>query len=167
MEYEPTDRTGGNRSSGNAPGASGAEDRRFDNTFKVITAKRTYILCAPDEEALIRWISAMRVLLQARRESGAAPSAAVPKLNPPPIGRIPATPSSTSPPSPSTSSVASFGAVQAAPNRTMPSIEAQLEEAHLVAPPTMQATGRQRSATDAAKSVLRELDQQRAASPRA
>ena len=166
MEYEPTDRTSGNRSSSNAPGASAGEDRRFDNTFKVITAKRTYILCAPDEEALIRWISAMRVLLQARRDGG-VPSSAVPKLNPPPIGRIPATPSSTSPPSPATSSVASFGAVQATPSRAMPSIEAQLEEAHLGAPPSMQATGRQRSATDAAKLALRELDQQRAASPRA
>ncbi|KIJ51431.1 hypothetical protein M422DRAFT_26849 [Sphaerobolus stellatus SS14] len=46
-------------------------------TFKIITTKRTLLLCAPSEEEEIRWLSAVRALI-ARRSGYAAVSASPP-----------------------------------------------------------------------------------------
>jgi hypothetical protein len=40
-----------------------------EHTFKIVTTKRTLLLCAPGEEDEIRWLSAVRALL-ARRDGG-------------------------------------------------------------------------------------------------
>lgn len=108
--------------------------------FKIITAKRTYIVCAPDEESLIKWISALRVLLQAKRTEGD-----LPKLVPPPIGRTPATP-------PGSSSGAAAVVANAPPRSgsgALPSIESKLEEANARPQHT-----RDRSLTNAARDAV-------------
>lgn len=48
------------------------------NSFKIITPKRTYIVCAPSEEDEIKWISSIRVLLSAHRGSPSVTEAPTP-----------------------------------------------------------------------------------------
>lgn len=45
----------------NAPGQD-------ENLFKLVTAKRTFVLCAPSEEDEIKWLAAFRALLTRQRE---------------------------------------------------------------------------------------------------
>ncbi|KIK99968.1 hypothetical protein PAXRUDRAFT_130889 [Paxillus rubicundulus Ve08.2h10] len=42
-------------------------------TFKVVTTKRTLLLCAPSEEEEIKWLSAVRALLARRTGAGVVP----------------------------------------------------------------------------------------------
>jgi hypothetical protein len=42
-------------------------------TFKIVTTKRTLILCAPSEEEEIKWLSAIRALIARRSEAGVVP----------------------------------------------------------------------------------------------
>lgn len=62
-------------------GAGGEDADGAAHTFKVITPKRTLLLCAPSEEEEIRWLSAIRALI-ARRSGTVAlslsPSGGVP-----------------------------------------------------------------------------------------
>jgi hypothetical protein len=39
------------------------------NCFKIITPSRSYVVCAPSEEEEIKWLSAIRVLLDKSRAS--------------------------------------------------------------------------------------------------
>ena len=43
------------------------------HTFKVVTTKRTLLLCAPSEEEEIKWLSAIRALLARRSGQGVVP----------------------------------------------------------------------------------------------
>ena len=43
------------------------------HTFKIVTTKRTLILCAPSEEESIKWLSAVRALIARRSEAGVVP----------------------------------------------------------------------------------------------
>jgi len=43
------------------------------NTFKIVTTKRTLLLCAPTEEDEIRWLGAIRALIARRSDSGVVP----------------------------------------------------------------------------------------------
>ena len=43
------------------------------HTFKVVTTKRTLLLCAPSEEEEIRWLSAIRALIARRSGQGVVP----------------------------------------------------------------------------------------------
>ncbi|KAH9945023.1 PH-domain-containing protein [Epithele typhae] len=43
------------------------------HTFKVVTTKRTLLLCAPSEEEEIKWLSAIRALIARRSGQGAVP----------------------------------------------------------------------------------------------
>ena len=38
-----------------------------DHTFRIVTAKRTFVLCAPSEEDEIKWLAAFRALLNRER----------------------------------------------------------------------------------------------------
>jgi pleckstrin homology domain-containing family A member 1/2 len=49
-----------------------AEESHADHTFKIVTTKRTLLLCAPSEEDEIKWLGAIRALLA--RRSGASAS---------------------------------------------------------------------------------------------
>ncbi|KAJ6624043.1 hypothetical protein B0H10DRAFT_2008293 [Mycena sp. CBHHK59/15] len=46
------------------------------NTFKIVTTKRTLLLCAPSEEDEIKWLGAIRALIARRSGSGGVPGAA-------------------------------------------------------------------------------------------
>lgn len=43
------------------------------HTFKIITTKRTLLLCAPSEDDEIKWMGAIRALIVRRNESGLVP----------------------------------------------------------------------------------------------
>lgn len=74
--------------------ASNTQDDRGDGngenyTFKVVTTKRSLLLCAPSEEEEIRWLSTVRALI-ARRSgrtemaSGGSPQQPINPNHPPP-----------------------------------------------------------------------------------
>ena len=48
------------------------------NTFKIVTTKRTLLLCAPSEEEEIKWLSAVRALIARRSGAGVVPGDATP-----------------------------------------------------------------------------------------
>ncbi|GFZ45406.1 hypothetical protein JCM24511_03132 [Saitozyma sp. JCM 24511] len=50
-------------------GPSGPAGGEGQNTFRLVTAKRTYVLCAPTEEDEIKWLAAFRALLQRERQA--------------------------------------------------------------------------------------------------
>ncbi|KIK66587.1 hypothetical protein GYMLUDRAFT_37750 [Collybiopsis luxurians FD-317 M1] len=54
------------------PNPEGAEGPSTAHTFKIITSKRTLLLCAPTEEDEIRWLGAVRALIARRSHSGEA-----------------------------------------------------------------------------------------------
>lgn len=57
--------------------AVGPVDRRMSAhgpyTFKIVTTKRTLLLCAPSEEEEIKWLSAVRALIARRTGAGVVP----------------------------------------------------------------------------------------------
>ena len=52
------------------PSSQGVESK---HTFKIVTTKRTLVLCAPSEEESIKWLSAVRALIARRSEAGVVP----------------------------------------------------------------------------------------------
>lgn len=51
--------------------SSGDQDNA--HTFKIVTTKRTLLLCAPSEEDELRWLGAVRALITRRSGSGQLP----------------------------------------------------------------------------------------------
>ncbi|KAM0791888.1 hypothetical protein ACM66B_004143 [Microbotryomycetes sp. NB124-2] len=49
-------------------GGATSSDRNYENCFKIITPKRTYLVCAPTEEDEIKWLAALQCLVA--RKSG-------------------------------------------------------------------------------------------------
>jgi len=49
------------------------EDSHGPHTFKIVTTKRTLLLCAPSEEEEIKWLSAIRALIARRSGAGVMP----------------------------------------------------------------------------------------------
>jgi hypothetical protein len=47
---------------------SQAANEENEHTFRLITAKRTFVLCAPSEEDEIKWLAGFRALLNRERE---------------------------------------------------------------------------------------------------
>lgn len=54
----------------NSQGGGGVDSK---HTFKIVTTKRTLVLCAPSEEESIKWLSAVRALIARRSEAGVVP----------------------------------------------------------------------------------------------
>ncbi|KZT29975.1 PH-domain-containing protein, partial [Neolentinus lepideus HHB14362 ss-1] len=52
------------------------EPSQRENTFQIVTTKRTLVLCAPSEEEEIKWLSAVRALIARRSGAGVVPGAA-------------------------------------------------------------------------------------------
>ncbi|GBE87849.1 PH-domain-containing protein [Sparassis crispa] len=52
-------------------------ERAHAHTFKVVTTKRTLLLCAPSEEEEIKWLSAVRALIARRSGAGVVPGDSV------------------------------------------------------------------------------------------
>ncbi|TFK33220.1 hypothetical protein BDQ12DRAFT_615588, partial [Crucibulum laeve] len=55
-----------------APSNSEGDESHGTHTFKIVTTKRTLLLCAPSEEDEIKWLGAVRALIA--RRSGSAPA---------------------------------------------------------------------------------------------
>jgi len=51
----------------------GDDESHRTNLFKIVTTKRTLLLCAPSEEDEIKWLGAVRALIARRSESGMVP----------------------------------------------------------------------------------------------
>lgn len=49
------------------------DDANDAHTFKIVTTKRTLLLCAPSEEDEIKWLGAVRALIARRSGSGGVP----------------------------------------------------------------------------------------------
>ncbi|KAJ7096532.1 pleckstrin-like protein [Mycena belliarum] len=60
----------GHGQQGSGAAAAGAEDEAAAHTFKIVTTKRTLLLCAPSEEDEIKWLGAVRALLARRSGVG-------------------------------------------------------------------------------------------------
>ncbi|EIW57280.1 PH-domain-containing protein [Trametes versicolor FP-101664 SS1] len=64
-------------------------------TFKIVTTKRTLLLCAPSEEEEIKWLSAIRALIARRSTQGVLPGDATPPVaSPSAPGQLATSPSS-------------------------------------------------------------------------
>ncbi|KAI0360194.1 PH-domain-containing protein [Trametes cingulata] len=61
-----------------------ADGAHGSHTFKVVTTKRTLLLCAPSEEEEIKWLSAIRALIARRSTQGVLPGDATPPVTSPP-----------------------------------------------------------------------------------
>ncbi|KAG7451277.1 PH domain-like protein [Guyanagaster necrorhizus] len=55
------------------PASMEPDDDHSDHTFKIVTTKRTLLLCAPNEEDEIKWLGAIRALIARRSGSGVVP----------------------------------------------------------------------------------------------
>lgn len=55
------------------PSSQGGTGVESKHTFKIVTTKRTLVLCAPSEEESIKWLSAVRALIARRSEAGVVP----------------------------------------------------------------------------------------------
>ncbi|KZT67973.1 PH-domain-containing protein [Daedalea quercina L-15889] len=62
----------------NFAGLSDGDVAHGQNTFKIVTTKRTLLLCAPSEEEEIKWLSAVRALIARRSGAGVVPGDATP-----------------------------------------------------------------------------------------
>jgi pleckstrin homology domain-containing family A member 1/2 len=54
-------------------GSDEADHTLSKHTFKIVTTKRTLVLCAPSEEEEIQWLSAVRALIARRSDAGVVP----------------------------------------------------------------------------------------------
>ena len=50
------------------------------HTFKIVTTKRTLLLCAPSEDDEIKWMGAIRALIARRTDSGLVPGQSMPPV---------------------------------------------------------------------------------------
>lgn len=55
--------------------SAGDDESHSSHMFKIVTTKRTLLLCAPSEEDEIKWLGAVRALIARRSESGVVPGA--------------------------------------------------------------------------------------------
>lgn len=141
-------------------GASAGQDQHI---IRIVTNKRRYDLCAPSEEEEIKWLAAIRALINRERErqapansSSGGNSAAerttptkTPQLNIPTISQQPPTPSSLPPSSPT-------------PGRTALPQSPQKVTDYMDAAPPPRSTfvpghGRTRSATQTAKNAVADV----------
>ncbi|KAH9921881.1 uncharacterized protein B0H18DRAFT_879845 [Fomitopsis serialis] len=64
-------------------GVGDGDNVHRQHTFKIVTTKRTLLVCAPSEEEEIKWLSAVRALIARRSGAGVMPGDATPaKLSP-------------------------------------------------------------------------------------
>ena len=80
---------------------SSKRSKQGDHLFRLITSKRTYVLCAPSEEDEIKWIAAFRALLN--RERGYAPPSSPTTETAPRLPIVPVPMITAQPPTPASS----------------------------------------------------------------
>ncbi|KAF8907285.1 hypothetical protein CPB84DRAFT_1744666 [Gymnopilus junonius] len=78
LEYDlPLHKSGTSGPSSPPHGLGGdGDDAHSQNTFKIVTTKRTLLLCAPSEDDEIKWLGAIRALITRRAEAGQVPGKA-------------------------------------------------------------------------------------------
>jgi len=54
-------------------GSDEVDQTTLKHTFKIVTTKRTLVLCAPSEDEEIQWLSAVRALIARRSDAGVVP----------------------------------------------------------------------------------------------
>lgn len=75
LEYDlesPPRQSSGTASSPQGYHADG-DDVQRTHKFKIVTTKRTLLLCAPSEDDEIKWMGAIRALIARRTDSGLVP----------------------------------------------------------------------------------------------
>ncbi|GAA6061900.1 hypothetical protein JCM10212_004718 [Sporobolomyces blumeae] len=137
-------------------GGGGGDGRRnYEHCFKIITPKRTYLVCAPSEEDEIKWLAALQCLV-ARKSSQGMPTAG--------LASQPATPGGVlSPPVPgSTQPALGVPPTQQGAGRTIPQRQKSQDESG--PPPTSASNSlrpghtRGRSMTETAKNAVRDVE---------
>ncbi|GAA5866642.1 hypothetical protein JCM1840_002417 [Sporobolomyces johnsonii] len=136
-----------------SPGGHDGE-RNYEHCFKIITPKRTYLVCAPSEEDEIKWLAALQCLVKRKSSQGSTAGASTA------MSVMPASSQSTS------RSGGGGGGAEPAPYlaRTPSQQQQQRQQRQAqddaVAPqvraPAMHA--RQRSVTDAARQAVRDVE---------
>jgi hypothetical protein len=135
------------------PRSFGDGKKNYEHCFKIITPKRTYLVCAPGEEDEIKWLAALQCLV-ARKSSQGAPSTSS-ALSPPISSNMPPSLSSPLPAPTNSSSVqpqrqrSQDDTVSSPPPNPPPSASSNsMRPAH----------GRNRSLTEAAQSAVRDVE---------
>ena len=64
-------------------GLTGGSKKKKENCFKVITPQRTFLLCAPTEEEEIKWLSALKTLINRQRNAQPPAPATTPGIGMP------------------------------------------------------------------------------------
>lgn len=134
-------------SGGISSAASGASSvnlddgkRNYQHSFKIITPKRTYLVCAPSEEDEIKWLAALQCVVARKVTSpnpGLGAGAGIASV------RMPSTPSTSSDTQPRPAAI-----VSSPPTLAVTSATAGNTTVH----------GRGRSVTDAAKLAVRDVE---------
>lgn len=62
-------------------GGGEVDEVNSTHTFKIVTTKRTLLLCAPSEDDEIKWLGAIRALIARRAELGQVPGKASKSAN--------------------------------------------------------------------------------------
>ncbi|KAG0661071.1 hypothetical protein C6P46_004178 [Rhodotorula mucilaginosa] len=155
---------GATTAGGPGGGGIGGETRALEHAFKIITPKRTYLVCAPSEEDEIKWLAALQCLVARRNQqahaAGATAATATATAPPPPAPAIaPPVPSTglashttsttnpSAPPPPTTATTTTEAPPARRPSQTGP-------------PPVSRPSihGRHRSVTDAARQAVRDVE---------
>ncbi|GAA5988746.1 hypothetical protein JCM10908_006154 [Rhodotorula pacifica] len=120
--------------------SSGGDSRGLEHAFKIITPKRTYLVCAPSEEDEIKWLAALQCLVARRNQLHAGPT------SPPPLAGGALPPAVPSLNTAATTTTATSDAPARRPSQTGPP------------PVTRPLHGRNRSVTDAARQAVRDVE---------
>lgn len=146
-------------------GSSSPGPKSLEHAFKIITPKRTYLVCAPSEEDEIKWLAALQCLIARRSQLAAsaggagvgAPAAVSPPAQPAPTAVAP----NTAGPAPPTSAAAGPGP-DSTPVARRPSQSQSQAQSPTSGPPPVSSSrplhGRNRSVTDAARQAVRDVE---------
>ncbi|GAA5912174.1 uncharacterized protein JCM6883_000586 [Sporobolomyces salmoneus] len=149
-------------------GGGGDGKKNYEHCFKIITPKRTYLVCAPGEEDEIKWLAALQCLV-ARKSSQGTPNTAT-SNTPASSGMMPP---SISSPLPSSGSNPQFPSSSSYPQERQRSQDdyassTMTNNSNLAPPPSSTsrspnlsarpAHGRNRSLTEAAQNAVRDVE---------
>lgn len=147
----------GQLSSGVLPSA----DKNYEHCFKIITPKRTYLVCAPSEEDEIKWLAALQCLVARKNQPQHAQSSSQ-MSNSTSTSTIATTAANANPPPVLAPPIQSPPLTESRSSGPPPTLRRGSSNAVAVAgdEETGRYTGhtRQRSVTDAARAAVREVE---------
>ncbi|GAA5884061.1 hypothetical protein JCM16303_001380 [Sporobolomyces ruberrimus] len=129
--------------------------KNYEHCFKIITPKRTYLVCAPGEEDEIKWLAALQCLVARKSSQGATVNASS-GLAPPASSAMPPSISSPLPAAsaPTSSQTMSQRQRSQDDSTSNPPPSAPSASSHLARP----SHGRHRSLTEAAQNAVRDVE---------